>query len=73
MAHGYPDYQAHNYIVEQSASLYFADVFRAMSVSPNMTDRRLVAEGKTWYVWESVKVSDQGALMVMGTVNIMGD
>ena len=73
MAHGYPDYQAHNYIVEQSAFLYFADVFRSLCVSPNITDRKLVAEGKTLLVWDSVKVSDQGVLMIMGTVNIMGD
>lgn len=73
MAPDYPDWCFPNWIIDQSAELYFQDVFAKMIINPVYTERRLIKEGGVLYVWGSLKVKDSGVLMVVGTLRVFGD
>ncbi|RLI42030.1 hypothetical protein DRO69_10850 [Candidatus Bathyarchaeota archaeon] len=73
MSTGYEDWRRLTYVQEQSAALYFADIFRSLSQSPVVTDMRLIETGKTWYCWEKLTVQDPGRMFVFGTITILGD
>jgi len=73
MATGYQDWRRLTYVQEQSAALYFADIFRALSENPVITDMRLVDFNKTWYCWNKVTVQEPGRLFVFGNITVLGD
>jgi len=73
MSLDYPDWSFPNWLLDQSAELYVADVFAKMLVNAEVTDRKLLKEGAILYCWDSIKVKDDGALMNMGTLRVLGE
>ena len=73
MSLDYPDWSFPNWLLDQSAQLYFADVYATMITAPTITDRKLLKEGGVLYVWEHLRVKDNGVLMIMGTLRVLGD
>ena len=73
MSLDYPDWSYPNWLIDQSAQLYFADVYATMVVEPVIEDRKLIKEGGTLYVWEHLRVINDGVLMIMGTLRVLGD
>lgn len=73
MSSGYQDWHTMTFLEEQSAGLYFADVFRLLSEDPVVTDTKIVSSGATYYVWNSLTVSGQGRIIGLGLIIGMGD
>mgnify|MGYP000648562943 CR=1 FL=1 len=73
MSLDYPDWSTPSWTIDQSAQLYFADVYATMIETPTITDRKLIKENGILYVWEHLRVKDNGVLMIMGTLRVLGD
>jgi len=73
MSLDYPDWSTPSWTIDQSAQLYFTDVYATMIESPTLTDRKLIKEGGTLYVWEQLQIKDDGVLMIMGALRVLGD
>ena len=59
------------YISEQSPYVYSTDILKKLCENPTISDKRYVVNDKAWVVLGSVKVEDEGSLIVMGEITVI--
>ena len=73
MSSGYQDWHSLTFLQEQSAAMYFADVFRLLSEDPVVSDKKVIDSGATYYAWNSFTVNSPGRIICLGSIVLLGD